>query len=65
MLPYYPARDGHPSIFDLFDLDDDADVATVAPIHPIIGTATYVIWNLRVTCAGDASKGRTEWTRSR
>jgi alkanesulfonate monooxygenase SsuD/methylene tetrahydromethanopterin reductase-like flavin-dependent oxidoreductase (luciferase family) len=30
MMPYYPARDGHPSMFDLYD---DASAATAEPIH--------------------------------
>jgi hypothetical protein len=39
MMPYYPARDGHPS---MFTLDDNASAATVEPIHSTIRRAVLV-----------------------
>jgi hypothetical protein len=36
MMPYYPARDGHPS---MFTLDDNATTATVGPVH-----STFFKW---------------------
>ena len=38
-MPYYPARDGHPS---MFTLDDNASAATVEPIHSTIRRAILV-----------------------
>ena len=39
MMPYYPARDGHPS---MFTLEDSARAATVEPIHSTIRRAILV-----------------------
>jgi hypothetical protein len=36
MMPYYPARDGHPS---MFTLDDNATTASVGSIHSTIQRA--------------------------
>ena len=39
MMPYYPARDGHPS---MFTLDDNATTATVGPVQSTIRRAVLV-----------------------
>ena len=40
MMPYYPARDGHPS---MFTLDKNATAATAEPIHSTIRTSGGVL----------------------
>ena len=40
MMPYYPARDGHPS---MFTLDENATAATAEPIHSTIRTSGGVL----------------------
>jgi hypothetical protein len=49
MMPYYPARDGHPS---MFTLDENASAAPVEPIHSAIRTSGRV---LRLLYAGNVA----------